>query len=80
MASETQAQGGAGAQTLEGGSLLDDILSETKMAPGDEGYEVVRWNGRNLYFGGASVVGLGADGGLEAAGDPRRGGAGAVVR
>jgi gamma-glutamyltranspeptidase/glutathione hydrolase len=44
-----------------------------------EGYEVVRWNGRNLYFGGASAVGLGGDGALEAAGDPRRGGAGAVV-
>jgi gamma-glutamyltranspeptidase / glutathione hydrolase len=43
------------------------------------GYEVVRWNSRNLYFGGASAVGLGADGALEAAGDPRRGGAGAVV-
>jgi gamma-glutamyltranspeptidase/glutathione hydrolase len=43
------------------------------------GYEVVRWKGRNLYFGGASVVGLGADGRLDAAGDPRRGGAGAVV-
>ena len=33
----------------------------------------------NLYFGGASAVGLGAEGELEAAGDPRRGGAGAVV-
>jgi gamma-glutamyltranspeptidase/glutathione hydrolase len=42
-------------------------------------YEVVRWQARNLYFGGASAVGLGTDGGLEAAGDPRRGGAGAVV-
>jgi len=43
------------------------------------GYDVVRWNGRNLYFGGASAVGLGAEGELESAGDPRRGGAGAVV-
>ncbi len=42
MAGETQTQGGAGVQTLEGGSLLDDILSETKMAPGDEGYEVAK--------------------------------------
>ncbi len=42
MAAETQTQGGAGAQTLEGGSLLDDILAETKMAPGDEGYEVAK--------------------------------------
>jgi gamma-glutamyltranspeptidase / glutathione hydrolase len=44
------------------------------------GYEVVRWRGRNLYFGGAAVVGLREDGGLEAAGDPRRGGAGVVVK
>jgi type VI secretion system protein ImpC len=42
MASETQTQGGAGVQTLEGGSLLDEILAETKMAPGDEGYEVAK--------------------------------------
>src|SRR5438105_5814515 len=39
------------------------------------GYEVTRWRRRNLYFGGAAAVGVGADG-LEAAGDPRRGGAG----
>jgi gamma-glutamyltranspeptidase/glutathione hydrolase len=43
------------------------------------GYEIARWGGRNLYFGGASAVGLGSKGELEAAGDPRRGGAGAVV-
>jgi gamma-glutamyltranspeptidase/glutathione hydrolase len=44
------------------------------------GYDVVRWRGRNLYFGGAAVVGLREDGSLEAAGDPRRGGAGVVVK
>jgi gamma-glutamyltranspeptidase / glutathione hydrolase len=44
------------------------------------GYEVVRWRSRNLYFGGASAVTLREDGSLEAAGDPRRGGAGVVVR
>ena len=43
------------------------------------GYETVRWRGRNLYFGGASAVTLEEDGRLEAAGDPRRGGAGIVV-
>jgi gamma-glutamyltranspeptidase/glutathione hydrolase len=43
------------------------------------GYEVARWAGRNLYFGGASAVVLGESGGLAAAGDPRRGGAGVVV-
>lgn len=60
---------------LEGG--IDPDVAERLES---EGYEVVRWNGRNLYFGGASVVGLGAGGELEAAGDPRRGGAGAVVQ
>lgn len=43
------------------------------------GYDVVRWRRRNLFFGGASAVEMRADGGLAAAGDPRRGGAGIVV-
>lgn len=43
------------------------------------GYQVVRWRRRNLYFGGAAAVGIGEDGSLAAAGDPRRGGAGVVV-
>ena len=43
------------------------------------GYELVRWRRRNLYFGGASAVEFRGDGTLSAAGDPRRGGAGAVV-
>jgi type VI secretion system protein ImpC len=42
MATEVQGAGGAGMQTLEGGSLLDEILAETKMTPGDEGYEVAK--------------------------------------
>jgi gamma-glutamyltranspeptidase/glutathione hydrolase len=46
------------------------------------GYRLVRWPGpaRNLFFGGVSAVGPRANGALEAAGDPRRGGAGLVVR
>jgi gamma-glutamyltranspeptidase / glutathione hydrolase len=44
-----------------------------------DGYTVSRWTGQNLYFGGASAVVLRDSGGLEAAGDPRRGGAGVVV-
>jgi gamma-glutamyltranspeptidase/glutathione hydrolase len=44
-----------------------------------EGYDVVRWSRRNLYFGGVSAVAVGADGSLAAAGDPRRGGHGIVV-
>ncbi|MDC0677115.1 type VI secretion system contractile sheath large subunit [Sorangium atrum] len=42
MATETQAAGSAGVQTLEGGSLLDEILAETKMTPGDEGYDIAK--------------------------------------
>ncbi|MFN0155605.1 MAG: gamma-glutamyltransferase [Gaiella sp.] len=41
--------------------------------------EVVRWAARNLFFGGVSAVAALPDGTLEAAGDPRRGGAGVVV-
>jgi gamma-glutamyltranspeptidase / glutathione hydrolase len=42
-------------------------------------YELVRWSGRNLFFGGVSGVESLPDGKLAAAGDPRRGGAGIVV-
>jgi gamma-glutamyltranspeptidase/glutathione hydrolase len=45
----------------------------------EQGYEVARWAARNLYFGGAASVALHEDGRLEAAGDPRRSGAGVVV-
>jgi gamma-glutamyltranspeptidase/glutathione hydrolase len=44
------------------------------------GYDVVRWRRRNLFFGGSSAVEVKPDGELAAAGDPRRGGAGVVVR
>jgi gamma-glutamyltranspeptidase/glutathione hydrolase len=42
-------------------------------------WEVVRWDGRNLYFGGVQAVESDASGALLAAGDPRRGGVGLVV-
>ena len=42
------------------------------------GEQVVRWPGRNIYFGGAQVVSR-TRAGFAAAGDPRRGGAGIVV-
>jgi gamma-glutamyltranspeptidase/glutathione hydrolase len=59
---------------LEGGmdAGVADALEEL-------GYDVVRWGDLNLYFGGASAVVVGDDGTLDAAGDPRRGGAGVVV-
>ena len=43
------------------------------------GYDVVRWRRRNLFFGGTNAVEVIDDGGLAAAGDARRGGAGIVV-
>jgi type VI secretion system protein ImpC len=42
MATETQSAGSAGVQTLEGSSLLEEILAETKMNPNDEGYDIAR--------------------------------------
>jgi gamma-glutamyltranspeptidase / glutathione hydrolase len=47
--------------------------------PAPDGWPVVRWAGRNLFFGGVSAVEREADGTYSAAGDPRRGGHGIVV-
>ena len=44
-----------------------------------DSWDVVRWEGLNLFFGGVQAVVRRADGRLEAVGDPRRGGAGVVV-
>ena len=44
-----------------------------------DGWPVVRWAGRNLFFGGVAAVEREADGRYSAAGDPRRGGRGSVV-
>jgi gamma-glutamyltranspeptidase / glutathione hydrolase len=57
------------------GGLAADVLDALEAS----GERVVRWPGRNLYFGGAQAVAAHPDGRLEAAGDPRRGGAGTVV-
>lgn len=46
----------------------------------DAGYPVVRWSARNLFFGGVSAVEHRPGGRFAAAGDPRRGGHGVVVR
>ena len=45
----------------------------------ERGYDLTRWEERNLFFGGVAAVERIADGSLAAAGDPRRGGAGVVV-
>jgi gamma-glutamyltranspeptidase/glutathione hydrolase len=43
-----------------------------------EGFDLRLWSEANLYFGGVSVAGV-TGGGLQAAGDPRRGGGAAGV-
>lgn len=63
-----------GVLQLEGG-IDAEVAAELKAA----GYAVNLWARRNLYFGGASAVAIRPDGTLEAAGDPRRGGAGVVM-
>ena len=63
------------------GDLLDcegGIPAETLDALEAAGEQVVRWPGRNIYFGGAQVVAR-TRAGFAAAGDPRRGGVGIVV-
>ncbi len=45
----------------------------------EQGYNVWRWQDRNLFFGGVAAVGASAEGSFQAAGDPRRGGIGLVV-
>ncbi len=60
---------------VEGG-WADDVAT----ALAEEGYDVRSWSDRNLFFGGVSAVERRPDGALGAAGDPRRGGHGAVAR
>jgi gamma-glutamyltranspeptidase / glutathione hydrolase len=58
---------------VEGG-VPEDVAA----ALAADGHAIRRWGEMNLFFGGVSVAGRGA-GGLEGAGDPRRGGAAAAV-
>jgi gamma-glutamyltranspeptidase / glutathione hydrolase len=53
--------------------------SETEIAGLGDGWDVVRWGGTNLFFGGVGAVEHRPDGTLAAAGDPRRGGHGVVI-
>ena len=58
---------------VEGGWAEDDVAGLSGS------WDVVRWEGLNLFFGGVQAVARRADGSLEAAGDPRRGGAGLLL-
>ena len=62
-----------GGVDVEGGVPADAVG-----ALRDAGFDLRLWDEANLYFGGVSAVGVTA-GGLEAAGDPRRGGGAAGV-
>src|SRR5215475_5571759 len=42
MAEETKREGGGAATATTTGSLIDEILAETKISPKDEAYEVAR--------------------------------------
>jgi len=65
---------------VDGRSLhVEGGRSEETIADLAESWDVVRWAGRNLFFGGVQAVERDAVGALAAAGDPRRGGAGIVV-
>jgi gamma-glutamyltranspeptidase / glutathione hydrolase len=65
---------------VDGGTLhLEGGRGDDGLAALSESWDVVRWEGINLFFGGVQAVERTADGTLAAAGDPRRGGAGLVV-
>jgi gamma-glutamyltranspeptidase / glutathione hydrolase len=65
---------------VQGSTLhLEGGWAEEALRPLPDSWEVVRWAGLNLFFGGVQAVELRPDGTLAAAGDPRRGGAGVVV-
>ena len=57
------------------GGFPDEVLDELEAG----GLTLIRWRERSLYFGGAQAVARHADGRVEAAGDPRRGGAAALA-
>ena len=54
-------------------------ISSERLQPVAGTWPVNEWPARDLYFGGANVVHRDALGRLQAAGDPRRGGASAVI-
>jgi gamma-glutamyltranspeptidase/glutathione hydrolase len=66
---------------VDGGTVhLEGGWPDADAASLPRAWQVVRWEGINLFFGGVQAVLCAPDGTLEAAGDPRRGGAGIVVR
>jgi gamma-glutamyltranspeptidase/glutathione hydrolase len=64
---------------VDGSTLHVEGGRATEVEGLDASWEIVRWAGLNLFFGGVQAVELGRDSTLAAAGDPRRGGAGVIV-
>lgn len=65
---------------VEGTTLhVEGGWTDAEVASLPRSWDVNRWDGLNLYFGGVQAVQSSAHGVLEAAGDPRRGGVGVVV-
>jgi gamma-glutamyltranspeptidase / glutathione hydrolase len=65
---------------VEGTTLhLEGGWADADVAALPAAWDVNRWEGLNLFFGGVQAVEGTADGAFHAAGDPRRGGVGIVV-
>ena len=65
---------------VEGTTLhVEGGWTDAEVASLPRSWDVNRWDGLNLYFGGVQAVQSSEHGVLEAAGDPRRGGVGVVV-
>lgn len=62
----------------EGLDVEGGVPEDAALALVADGHRLRRWGEMNLFFGGVGLAGRGS-GGLEAAGDPRRGGAAAAV-
>lgn len=66
---------------VEGTTLhLEGGWPDREVAALPASWDVNRWDALNLFFGGVQAVERVSDGVFEAAGDPRRGGVGVVVR
>jgi gamma-glutamyltranspeptidase/glutathione hydrolase len=65
---------------VEGATVhLEGGWPDSEVGTLPRGWELNRWGGLNLYFGGVQAAGIAGSDGFEAAGDPRRGGVGIVV-
>jgi gamma-glutamyltranspeptidase / glutathione hydrolase len=65
---------------VEGATVhLEGGWPDSKVATLPGSWDLNRWGGLNLFFGGVQAAGIAGSDSFEAAGDPRRGGVGIVV-